>query len=59
MNKITTFRNSRPALYYLMIFLLLIVPALLLFPAAVEESKIGMVIFLGIIILANLAAVIG
>ena len=57
MNKITAFLRSNPALYYLAVFLLMIIPALLLFPAAEAENQVGMIIFLGIVILANLAAV--
>jgi hypothetical protein len=57
MNKITTFLKSHPALYYLVVFLLMIIPALLLFPAAEGENQIGLIVFLGLVILANLAAV--
>jgi len=35
----------------------MIIPALLLFPAAEGENQIGMIIFLGLVILANLAAI--
>jgi len=37
---------------------LMIIPALLLFPAAEGENQIGLIVFLGLVILANLAAVI-
>jgi len=57
MNKISAFLKSHPALYYLMVFLLMIIPALLLFPAAEGENQIGMTFFLGLVIMANLAAV--
>jgi len=57
MNKITAFLRSNPALYYLVVFLLMIIPALLLFPAAEGENQIGLIVFLGLVILANLAAV--
>lgn len=57
MNKIILFLKSNPALYYLVLFLLMIVPALLLFPTAEGENRVGMIIFLGFVILANLAAV--
>ena len=57
MNKISTFLKSQPVLYYLIVFLLMIIPALLLFPAAEGENKIGSIVFLGLVILANLAAV--
>ena len=57
MNKIIQSLRSLPALYYLVVFLLMIIPALLLFFAAEGESQGGMIIFLGFVILANLAAV--
>jgi len=57
MNKIILSLKSYPALYYLVVFLLMIIPALLLFPAAKGENQIGMNIFLGFVILANLAAI--
>jgi len=57
MKKIKAFLKSHPALYYLLVFLLMIVPALLLFQTAKGENRIGTVIFLGIVIIANLAAV--
>jgi len=57
MNKITAFLRSYPALYYLVVFLLMIIPALLLFLAAEGENQIGLIVFLGLVILANLAAV--
>ena len=58
MNKITAFLKSHPVLYYLVVFLLMIIPALLLFLAAEGENQIGMIIFLGVVIMTNLAAVI-
>ncbi len=57
MNKITAFLRSNPALYYLVVFLLMIIPALLLFLAAEGENQIGLIVSLGLVILANLAAV--
>ena len=57
MNKIILSLRSYPALCYLVVFLLMIIPALLLFPAAEGENQIGMIIFLGLVILANLAAI--
>jgi len=57
MNKINHFLKSHPAFIYLGIFLLMTVPALLLFPAAESNSQAGMIIFSGLVILANLAAV--
>jgi len=57
MKKISTFLKSQPALYYLVVFLLMIIPALLLFPAAEGDNQLGLIIFLGLVVLANLAAV--
>ena len=57
MNKIIRFLRSHPALNYLVIFLLMIVSALLLFLAAESGWQTGMFVFLGLVILANLAAV--
>jgi hypothetical protein len=57
MKKITLILKSNPALLYLAIFLLLIVPALLLFPAAESDSQVGMEMLLSLVILANLASV--
>jgi NADH:ubiquinone oxidoreductase subunit 3 (subunit A) len=58
MKKIILFLNSRPALYYLILFLVMIVPALLLFPTAEGENQLGMIVFLGLVILANLIVVL-
>ena len=57
MNKIISYLKSHPALLYLAVFLLMIIPAILLFPAAEGENQIGLIVFLGLVILANLAAV--
>ena len=57
MNKIILPLKSHPALYYLVVFLLMIIPALLLFPTAEGENQVGTIIFLGFVILANLAAI--
>ncbi len=57
MKKITTFLKSNPALFYLVVFLVMIVPALLLFPAAEGDSQAGIGILLGLVILANLASI--
>ena len=57
MNKIIHSLKSHPALYYLVVFLLMIIPALLLFPSAKGENQVGMIIFLGLVILANLTAI--
>ena len=50
------FIRNNPALYSLVLFLMMIGPALLLFPAAQSEGKAGTFIFLGLVILSNLAA---
>ena len=55
MIKIKEYLKSHLSLVYLVIFLLMIVPALLLF--TVVQSMVSTVICLGLIILANLAAV--
>lgn len=57
MNKIKEYIKSHPALINLVIFLLMIVPALLLFTTVQSNSKITTLICLGLVILANLAAV--
>ena len=57
MKMISTFLKSQPALYSLVVFLLMIIPALLLFPAAEGDNQLGLIIFLGLVVLANLAAV--
>ena len=58
MNKHFPWLNKRSKLFYLALFLFMIVPGLVLFPAAQLDSGIGMAIFLGFVILANFAAVI-
>ena len=57
MKKFTTYLKSNPALFYLVVFLLMIVPALLLFPAAEVDSQAGIGILLGLVIMANLVSV--
>ena len=56
MKKIKTFLRSNPALFYLAVFLLMIIPALVLFPAAEGDSQAGIGILLGLVILANTAS---
>jgi hypothetical protein len=58
MKKIISFLRSKPALFYLIIFLFMIVPALLLFLAADESSQPGMVILLALVALANLSGIL-
>ncbi len=48
--------RSHPARFYLILFLFLIIPAVVLYPLAESESQVGMGIFLALIILANLTA---
>ncbi len=58
MNKHFPWLNKRSKLIYLTLFLLMIIPGLILFPVAQEDSGIGMAFFLGLVILANVAAVL-
>jgi hypothetical protein len=58
MNKFFPWLNKRPKLFYLILFLLMIIPGLILFPAAQGDSGIGMAFLLGLVILANVAAVL-
>ena len=58
MNKFVPWLNKRSKLFYLILFLLMIIPGLILFPAAQGDSEIGMVFFLGLVILANVAVVL-
>ncbi len=57
MKKITHFLKTRPGLYNLIVFLLMIIPAVLLFQAAKWNDQNGMIFLLGLVILANLFAV--
>ena len=50
--------RSHPARFYLGAFILMIVPAVLLFPLALAGGTAGMVILLVVIIFSNLAIVI-
>jgi NADH:ubiquinone oxidoreductase subunit 3 (subunit A) len=56
MNRIIQSIRSHPARFYLVLFILLIIPALVLYPLAESGSQIGMALFLALIILANAAA---
>ena len=56
MNRIIQSIRSHPARFYLVLFLLLIIPALVLYPLAESGSLVGMTLFLALIILANAAA---
>lgn len=49
--------HRRPGVYYLMVFLMLLVPSLLLYPAADAGSRGGMVTLLVLIVLANLFSI--
>ena len=58
MKKYFPWVNKRSKLIYLTLFLLMIIPGLILFPAAQGDSGIGMAFFLSLVILANVAAVL-
>ncbi len=53
MNKIISTIRSRPPWFYLVIFLMMIAPGVLLFFVAEGDSQIGMTIFLSLIVLGN------
>lgn len=55
MNRIIQSIRSHPARFYLALFILLIIPALVLYPLAESGSQTGMALFLALIILANAA----
>ncbi len=50
--------RKKPSLVYLVLFLLMIIPALGLYGTAESNQHIGLVILLVFVILANLAAVL-
>jgi len=54
MNRIIKTIRSRPARFFLVLFLLLILPALILYPMAESGSQIGMAFALALIVLANI-----
>lgn len=56
MKRIIQWVQSHSSGFYLVLFILLIVPALVLFPLAESGSSVGMALFLALIILANAAA---
>ena len=58
MNRILQNLRSHPARFYLVLFILLIIPALILYPLAESDSQVGMGFFLALIILANGAALL-
>jgi hypothetical protein len=58
MKKIIQIVRSNPARVFLILFLLLIIPALILYPLAEAGNQAGMGITLALIILANVAVVI-
>jgi len=47
--------RSHPARFFLVLFLLMILSAVLLYPLAASDSRFGMGFFLALIILANAA----
>lgn len=56
MKNIKRLVRSYPVRVYLVLFFLLIIPALVLYPLAESGSQVGMGLFLFLIILANIAA---
>ena len=58
MNQLSSWLNRRPTLFYLIVFILMIVPGIVVFFAAQVGSGIGMAIFLGLVILSNVAVVL-
>ncbi|TFG50069.1 MAG: hypothetical protein E4H33_00960 [Anaerolineales bacterium] len=50
--------KTNPALLYLVIFLLMILSGILLYPIAAGDNQIGMAVFLGFVVLGNLLAAI-
>lgn len=58
MKKVIGWVRSHPARFYLAAFILMIVPAGLLYPQAQSGGTAGTLIFLMVIILANLAILI-
>ncbi|MCJ7733376.1 MAG: hypothetical protein MUP11_02410 [Anaerolineales bacterium] len=58
MNNLIKNLKSNPALLYLVIFLLMILSGILLYPIAAGDNQIGMAVFLGLIVLGNILAVI-
>ena len=58
MKRILQNLRSHPARFYLVLFILLIIPALLLYPLAESGSQVGMGLFLFLIVLANGAALL-
>lgn len=55
MNKLIQIIRSHPARFYLVLFLLMMLPAAILYPLAVSGNQFGMGFFLALIILANIA----
>jgi len=58
MKKLFPAIRSRPYLFYLILFLLMILPGIILFFAAQSGSSIIIAIFLSLVVLANAAAVL-
>ena len=58
MNWLLRMIRSHPARFYLILFIFLIIPALILYPLAQSGNQVGMGIFLALIILANGAALL-
>ena len=58
MNDLIQWVRSHPARFYLAIFILLILPAIGLFPLAQADNSFGMALFMLVIVLANIAALL-
>jgi len=58
MKQLSSWLNRRPTLFYLIVFIFMIVPGIVVFFTAQASSGIGTAIFLGLVILANVAVVL-
>jgi len=58
MKKLFPALRSRPHLFYLILFMAMILPGITLFFAAQSGSNILIAVFLGLVVLANTAAVL-
>jgi len=56
MNKIISSIKSHSPWFYLVIFLIMIVPGVLVFFVAEGDSQFGMIIFLTLVVLGNMLA---
>ena len=58
MKQLSSRLNLRPTLFYLIVFLLMIVPGIVVFFAAQAGSGIGAAVLLALVILANVAVIL-